>query len=66
MSPGACTFNETLAGCTKIDAIPERDMRPIKGVKICGFENGTNFLESKRPGIDGKCPGDYKACNPAA
>ena len=36
--PRSCTFNETLAGCVKINALKEKSLSPIENVRICGKE----------------------------
>ena len=61
-----CTFNQTDAGCRRVEPHHAIHMKQFSGVRVCGASIDDNFLTVVRPNLDGQCPESYAACDPTA
>ena len=58
-----CDFSELACGCKTIEASSARRLNQFGKLRICGKNNGDQFLNAVRPDLDGTCPSGYKPCS---
>jgi hypothetical protein len=66
LSAGACSKNETTYGCVTVEEKPAKVLKVYKNSNICGKRGNVNFINVKRPNLNGECPELTKACGHAS